>query len=229
MRSSTAPPGQWQAVDDAKPPWPRLTPPVSEFTGRAVGLLLFTSPSGRSPARQRRAPASPYLTSASTTPPSPAESLSASPSSNFVPVAAIRSAVLGVVDIKVRDREHIWNEQDAVQRLRTFLVFATAELVSSVHVAVDGVPSAPAREHLAGMQLLKHVQNLRAGLLGPHAVAVAAALSALSILDVGFASAARRPGASRALDSTKTNLRVRVVAWRSHQVTAVIEAMSVPL
>ncbi|XP_071683967.1 uncharacterized protein [Lolium perenne] len=35
--------------------------------------------------------------------------------------------------------------------------------------------------------------------------------------------------ASRALDGTKTNLRVRVVAWRSHQLAAVIEAMSVPL
>jgi hypothetical protein len=109
------------------------------------------------------------------------------------------------------------------------------------------------------MQLLKHVQNLRAGLLEPHAVAVAAALSELSILDVGFASAARRPGASRALDGTKTNLRVRVVAWRlcppppcfspslcsphyspsdltgpfsllrSHQVAAVIEVMSMPV
>ncbi|KAK1618389.1 hypothetical protein QYE76_023906 [Lolium multiflorum] len=46
--------------------------------------------------------------------------------------------------------------------------FITAELVYSVHVAIDGVPSAPAIYHPAGMQLHKRLGDPRSSLLEHH-------------------------------------------------------------
>jgi hypothetical protein len=48
------------------------------------------------------------------------------------------------------------------------VVLITAELVYSVHVAIDGVPSVPAIYHPTGMQLHKRVGDLRASLLEHH-------------------------------------------------------------